>query len=102
VTKGSTKPWVSVSPDNFLVKSSKFTNTQDITVIPFFQGFNLSTDDFDAKGNYNFPENAQTSLQWRGGIPYFQPVYGTRFGFNISKKYDRGNDDWLSMSGVAG
>lgn len=39
---------------------------------------------------------------WRAGIPYFQPVYGTRFGLKISKLYDEGNDDWLSMNGVAG
>ena len=37
----------------------------------------------------------------RAGIPYFQPVHGTRFGLKVSKLYDGGNDDWLSMNGVA-
>jgi hypothetical protein len=41
-------------------------------------------------------------MQSRAGMPYYQPVYGTRFGINISKKYDNGNDDWLSMKGVPG
>jgi hypothetical protein len=102
VTKGSIFAWASVSPNNFLIKNSEFTSRKDINVIPFFQAFDLSPDDFDAAGNHTFPENARTGLQWRGGIPYFQPVYGTRFGFKISKKYDAGDDAWLSMNGVAG
>ena len=102
VTKGSNQMWVSVNHDNFLIKSSAFTKTQDIKVIPFFESFNLSPEDFDAKGNYDFPANNQTSDQSRAGIPYFQPVHGKRFGFRISKKYDGGNNDWLSMNGVAG
>jgi hypothetical protein len=102
VTKGSLISWASVNPNNFLIKNSKFTRRNNIDIIPFFKGFNLSPDDFDAAGNFTFPEKTQTSLQWRGGIPYFQPVYGTRFGFNISKKYDAGDDAWLSMKGVAG
>lgn len=32
-------------------------------------------------------------------MPYFQPVYGTRFGLKVSKLYDNGNQDWLSMYG---
>ena len=36
----------------------------------------------------------------RGGIPYFQPIRGTRFGIKVSKIYE--NDNWLSMGGVKG
>jgi hypothetical protein len=36
----------------------------------------------------------------RGGIPYFQPIWGTRFGIKVLKIYE--NDNWLSMKGVKG
>jgi hypothetical protein len=36
----------------------------------------------------------------RGGIPYFQPIWGTRFGIKVSNIY--GNDKWLSMNGHKG
>ena len=71
-------------------------------MIPFFSSFNLSPEDFDKAGNYKFRDSDQTDIQYRAGIPYFQPVYGTRFGFNISRKYDGGKDDWLSMDGNKG
>jgi hypothetical protein len=38
----------------------------------------------------------------RGNWPYFQPVNCTRYGLNVSKKYDNNSDLWLSMSGVEG
>ena len=38
-------------------------------------------------------------MQWRGGWPYFQPAGCKRYGLNISKKYDGGNDTWLNMDG---
>jgi len=71
-----------------LIKNSNFSNAKNISVTPFFESFNLSPEDFDSKGNFTFPEKSQTDLQYRAGIPYFQPVYAIRFGFNIRKKYD--------------
>lgn len=102
INKGSVWACASVNHDNFLIRSSQFTATQKIEVIPFFEGLNLSPEDFHDKGNYTFAKNDQTELQWRAGIPYYQPVHATRFGINISTKYDGGKDDWLSMDGVPG
>lgn len=102
VTKGLTVAWISISQNNFLVRNSQFTQQEDLNVIPFFSSFNISPEDFDSKGNYVFPEANATDLLWRAGLPYFQPVYCSRFGLNISKKYDRGMYYWLSMDGVKG
>jgi hypothetical protein len=38
----------------------------------------------------------------RGGWQYFQPVNSQRYGINVSQKYDRKSDIWLSMNGQDG
>jgi hypothetical protein len=44
----------------------------------------------------------QTNIDTRGGLPYYQPEKGTRYGLNVSKKYDNGDDKWLEMNGNPG
>lgn len=41
------------------------------------------------------PKDKNGKIDWRGGWPYFLPVGCTRFGLNVSGKYDGGSDRWL-------
>lgn len=63
----------------------------------------LSKNDFDAKGNFQFPAISKASLQNRGGLPYYQPVLGVRYGINVTNVYDDGDvrkkDQWIKMNG---
>ena len=49
-----------------------------LEVHPYFQHFQLSEEDFDPKGNREFPK--EVSFCTRGGWPYLIPVNCTRFG----------------------
>lgn len=69
----------------------------------YFQYFHLSCEDFDPRGNITYPNTVKNGLiLWRGNWPYFVPVKCERYGLNVTKKYDRGNDRWLEMQGKPG
>lgn len=58
-----------------------------------FTYFSLVKELYNCKWDRQFPESRKPKIGFRGRIPYFQPVYGKRYGFNVDKIYE--NDDWL-------
>jgi hypothetical protein len=42
ITKGSIEAWVSINPNDFLIIKSKILNSEDVSVIPFFEALLLS------------------------------------------------------------
>jgi hypothetical protein len=60
----------------------------------FFSNFNLTPSSFDSRGNKVFPNIPCPKVQFRGQRPYFQPIYGKRFGINLNCNFD--DLDWLS------
>ena len=68
------------------------------TTIKDEKTFKICLRDFDERGNIDMTGYKGK----RGGETYVQPPIGwTRKGLNVSKKYDNGNDDWLSTGDSA-
>lgn len=59
-------------------------------------------EEFDPKGDIQFPPISGAETSSRGGFPYYQPVLGRRYGINILNKYDNGSNTWLNMNGSVG
>lgn len=80
--------------------SAAFDNyTVQLHVKPFFKACKLTLDQLDPKGNFDF-RNHRVENHIRGGMKYFQPLGWKRYGLKVTKKYDNGDDDWLSMKGL--
>ena len=65
-----------------MIKSEK-EKESILSVFPFFFSFGFVPTHFNIKGHKRFPDKNVTKLKVRGGIPYFQPIYGQKFGLNV-------------------
>ena len=65
----------------------------------YFNRLDLSDCDFDSRGNFQFPPIQNAETHTRGGLPYYQPVLGVRYGINVGNAYnDVGKlGQWLKM-----
>ena len=61
----------------------------------YFKYFSLSLEDFDTDGNKTYHDYLVRSA--RGGWFYYLPIFCDRFGMKVDKKYDGGDNQWLSM-----
>jgi hypothetical protein len=66
-----------------------------------FNSLQLTSEDFDSKGDIDFITQHTAKEQVRGFFPYYQPSGWVRYGLNVAKYHaiDGGSDSWLKMNG---
>lgn len=69
-------------------------------IYPYFTQLELADEDFTEKGWIQFPESKK-DVESRGHLPYYMAQNCVRYGVNVSKKFDKGDDSWVLMNGNA-
>lgn len=84
-------------------KQNKFKQNKPTTLQTFFTYFGLDISYFDGNGDLTFNTLQKgVQIERRGGLPYYMPVVGKKYGLKIYGIYDNGDNSWLRCKNSKG
>jgi hypothetical protein len=95
-------PEVGILDDNFIKQALIRGEIIDCQTMPLLEGCKLSPSIFDPQYHKFYGPSINFFNLRRGGEEYIQPISWTAYGFDVSGKYDFGNDNWLGNNNEEG
>ena len=95
-------PEVGILDENYIKQKLIQGEIIDCEMMPLLEGCKLSPSIFDQRYHKFYGPSMNLFNLRRGGEEYIQPISWTAYGFDVSGKYDFGNDNWLGNNNEEG